>query len=516
LFKQFIRNSSANIIYRIVTVFSSLIATPILINSLGSINYGLIAYLFILTINGYVSLLDSGFSGAITKYIAEYSAIDDERNLFKFINISVFLYIFIGLISSLLILFFGFSIVKLFLHIEETNSDLIRINLYIISALNFIDFIGLSFISILQGLQRFDIIRTNQIIKTATYLLLIIIFAQKDLLRFGWLSSLFVANLLSYFLMFNSLKKLKKRWHLALVYDKNVARTLLSFSGKIFILRITGVVYNNISKTLVGYFGKPNDITTLDVAQKVNNIGNISQAIFSPLIVPASSDLNAKNDFENLRKLYLRGTLITSSFAINSMIILMLSLKQILKIWINPEFSNNALTINLFISYLLFYPLVSIGWNMIIGIGNIRKIIYINVFTVTLIVILALLLVPRYMIIGLGISFFLSNLISTILYLKYFNSYFQVYTFEFIRNVVFKIYSVSIIIIVLNYAIDWLLLLINYQSTYLVLFKLGFIFLLSLVIQFYFVLNKIERIKIKNYLVNIGVCHNFPRDFKNE
>jgi len=85
-------------------------------------------------------------------------------------SLSIYLYIFIGMFSSLLIIFFGFSIVKMFFDLDKTNYNLAKINIYIISALNFIDFIGLSFISMLQGFQKFVIIRTNQVIKTVTFL----------------------------------------------------------------------------------------------------------------------------------------------------------------------------------------------------------------------------------------------------------------------------------------------------------------------------------------------------------
>src|SRR4051812_44400504 len=74
-----LRNVSLNFVSQVWFTVLALVTTPYIANQLGPSLYGL--YVLIAAILGYFAFLDLGLGAALTKYVAQYDAVDDREAL---------------------------------------------------------------------------------------------------------------------------------------------------------------------------------------------------------------------------------------------------------------------------------------------------------------------------------------------------------------------------------------------------------------------------------------------------
>ncbi|MFT4104644.1 MAG: polysaccharide biosynthesis C-terminal domain-containing protein [Lacrimispora sp.] len=80
----------------LIQMLSSLLFTPLLINSLGKSEYGI--YSWVNSITAYLYLLDMGIGNSIVKYAAQYRIQKDEKRQKNFLGFITLYYLFIGIV----------------------------------------------------------------------------------------------------------------------------------------------------------------------------------------------------------------------------------------------------------------------------------------------------------------------------------------------------------------------------------------------------------------------------------
>jgi O-antigen/teichoic acid export membrane protein len=136
----------------VIPILPTLIATPVIIKTLGNETYGL--YVIVLGFTGYFFTLNVG--KAVTKYVAEYRAVGEIEKISNSVSATLLFGFAIGLFSTFLIAvsaaFFVSDVLQIPAHLQYTAV----IALYLGCLNILINMIGVIFQSILQGLQRFD------------------------------------------------------------------------------------------------------------------------------------------------------------------------------------------------------------------------------------------------------------------------------------------------------------------------------------------------------------------------
>ena len=96
--EKYVKNSFFNVVGWVWISLLSIITVPIVIHHIGMEQYGILALVFLLL--GYFAFLDLGMGQAVVKFVSEYYAKNDAKQINKVINSILVIYIIVGLING--------------------------------------------------------------------------------------------------------------------------------------------------------------------------------------------------------------------------------------------------------------------------------------------------------------------------------------------------------------------------------------------------------------------------------
>jgi len=103
--------------------------SPYIVHRLGDEAYGVWVLIFSLT--GYYGLFDLGIRSSIVRYVAKYSATEEQEQLTRLINTAVFSYGAIGILALVLTITGAFYLHSIF-HISESMRGIARLLLLMV------------------------------------------------------------------------------------------------------------------------------------------------------------------------------------------------------------------------------------------------------------------------------------------------------------------------------------------------------------------------------------------------
>ena len=150
--QKLFRNTIYGIVSWLFPIIPTFVITPIVIKTLGNELYGL--YVIILGFTGYFFTLNVG--KAATKYVAEYKASGQIEKISNAVSATLLFGLAVGSITTATLAIFARYFVGDVLQIDEPLQRTAIIALYLGCLNILVSMLGLTFQSILQGLQRFD------------------------------------------------------------------------------------------------------------------------------------------------------------------------------------------------------------------------------------------------------------------------------------------------------------------------------------------------------------------------
>ncbi|MFA6158114.1 MAG: oligosaccharide flippase family protein [Candidatus Paceibacterota bacterium] len=388
-------------------IIFSIAITPIVVNRLGTQDYGLM--IFINSLLGILSLLDIGISTATIKHLAEYKGRGDVEGTVRSIRTANTLFLIIGIIGMTLVgltvlattIFFGDKIAD--------NPELITIML-IGAGLFFINSINSVYTLIPSALQRFDIATAIN----ATSLTVGSLANLTVVLLGGRLVAIFVVNVAVATLFFFVWRKYslailpEAKWRFA--WSPSEVRRTVSFSAYASINELARTALFSLDRLIIPLYAGASSLTYYTIPGNLTaRITGVSDNIAGTLF-PLSAHLNATGEHDALRTGYVRSSriilvvsaAITAGIAFNGY--------EILKYWINPEVAaNGAFVIVILALTNLCLTLLSSASNLFIVLGKWKFYTGISASMALINVIALFVLLPRYGINGAAIAYLIST-----------------------------------------------------------------------------------------------------------
>ena len=232
-------------------VLVGLLFVPYLIKSLGKNEFGL--YSLILSLVGYLSLIDLGFSKTLVRFTSKLKAKGDLQGQYELFGVCFTLFTFFGVIVSILTLAIYFN-VDIFL--ENTMSfdeiGLIK-NMILVVIFNiFLSFPLGIFGSILIAYERFIFQRSIELAKVIISTTLMILALE---IGYGALQLIFIIAFSNILLLIIKYIYCKTQLNIKLSFKKfNFALTkeILIFSSFIFLEIIMSLIYWNTGQIVIG------------------------------------------------------------------------------------------------------------------------------------------------------------------------------------------------------------------------------------------------------------------------
>lgn len=400
--KQAIKSVFSNWLGYFCFAVISFFSTPIIVHSLGNGGYGIWA--IIMSVTGYYNLLNLGIYSAANKYVSEYNAKGDVKEINKIINTSLVIFLGIALIIFCISLIFANHFSSIF-KVELEDTGIIR-NVIIIVGLNLsVSFALKPFSVVLTALKRFDLLNLIGVSSAIVRVLFVVAVLKSGFGLIGMAIVIFIVDFLTQmvttFVSFKVCKGLKLGF---LYIEKETFRRLLSFGKFNFMINVSRTILQRSGQVIAGIFLGASQVAFYSISEGlITHTGQISRGV-SRVTLPLASELGALNQIEKIKNMFLFVPKYLLLIAIFIGIVFFIMGDELIEIWMGPGYYTSYI-----ILCLLMVPRIGIMThemmiNAIIGMGHNRFFGIMSIGEAAANVILSLILVKKYGLIGIAIG----------------------------------------------------------------------------------------------------------------
>lgn len=283
-------------------VLVKFIYTPFLLRALGQNEYGLFS--LVMSIVGYLTILDFGFGSTVTRYTVKYKSNNDKESLYKLYGTLSVMYILMGVIALVICCLLSYFTPELF-SARMTDEEITKLQLMI-----FLCGINLLFtfpfqisVSVLVAYERFILKNGVSLIRTylqpATLILLLYLVHIKSV---GAIVVVTLFNLFTYLIYYiYAYRKLDFKFSIKNV-EPRMIKGLLSFSVWMFLITIFEHLQYNSGQFIIGLFQGADVIAVWGIAMIfILNYRSISTAITN-VFLPYYLSESFKNNDEGIER----------------------------------------------------------------------------------------------------------------------------------------------------------------------------------------------------------------------
>jgi O-antigen/teichoic acid export membrane protein len=477
-----------------------------IVGHIGEVEYGI--YLFITAITGYFGLLDLGIGASLVKFVAQFQAEKDEEKLNRIINTTFFIFMFIGIIGGIILLLIGTFLLDFLI---PDSPEIIPIAKGVIYILGASFFFGLSLASlkgILAGLQRYDILAVVAFIMSIVNLVVVILVLSWG---YGIVELVFyttTSGLLGFIIMAFYIRKLLPGFSIRFSFMKRkMIKTLMDMSMSVFLLSILIMIIYYTDRLVIGIFLDIALITFYQAAWKLYGIPTKIPEIGLQAIIPAASELEAKDNLPALRRLFLRGTKYVLAMCFALAIPMIFLAKQVLSVWMDPTYEQYYIVVQILIISLFFSFNNYVANQILIGMNKIKHYVKYYVVIAVFNLVLSITLVK----LGFGLNGVALGTTIPFIVVEYFflNHVFKLLGIKwgtYLKKVVLKTFPYAVVIAALMYGL-LLLYVPPSEAFFWDAVPVGIYYLFGLILYFilfyYFGLEQYEKKEIKQVISRI-------------
>src|SRR6266850_2031840 len=339
---------------------------PYVVRRLGDTGYGVWALLVSLT--GYLGLLDLGVRGAVTRFVARFHTAADHRGASSVTSSALLIFSVAGglaILASVLLALFGinsFNIPREYRTAAQVVLVLGGINI----ALSLISGV---FAGIIVGLQRFDLSNVVEMGVTALRAIAIVLAlaSGKGIVVLACIQLVFTLSRAAASIslsrhLYGELRvrpDLVSREHLKLIF---------SFSLFSFLIHVGASMIYYTDSVVIGYFLPVGAITLYAIGGTLVDYGRGLFSSISQAITPMASALQARRDDHQLQEVLLLGSRCATMAALPVALTFIIRGKTFIGLWMGPHFaevSGNVLWV--LALTMLFWPANTSAAGVMLG-----------------------------------------------------------------------------------------------------------------------------------------------------
>ncbi|OQZ00156.1 MAG: hypothetical protein B6D35_07560 [Candidatus Brocadia sp. UTAMX2] len=399
IYKKIGDNSMYNLIRRLVALPIGLVLPPITIQYLGVEGYGI--WVLIQTLITYTSLMDMGFSPAITKYTAEYDAHKDHFKIVRVFNTVLVVYIFLCLIVFVIVYLGKGLIIDFLIGPTKIPKETISFVLIISSLVFCCNMVFSAYLSFLNGLQRMDI--TNKIgsISSISNCLFSIVFLCVG----GGLKSLAfaggISGILSAVMYLRACKKIAPYLTFnPFLFRMKTIKEVWGFSSYGAMGNLVAMIHFQSDKLMISYFLGVSSLALYDVAHRlVFFVWGLSGSFITP-IMPAISHVHAKYGVEKSKEVFQTIFSYTALMVCPLFFFVPVFADTLLLVWLGAGYDSAGSVLRVLSLAYLFNILSGPGASVLTGMGFYKIPFYGGVITAVITLLLCPALIIKFGIFG--------------------------------------------------------------------------------------------------------------------
>ena len=338
--RRLLFNIASNYAGKVYSLAVWFFLTPFIIHRLGASDYGL--WVLVGSVAAYGALLEFGIANAITKYVAEFLARGEPEQAGRLIATALWLYIGLGLLVVLVSASLAPWVPALLQLTDQQRAS--AATLLVVSGLA----VGISLPStttygIMRGLQRYDLINLVSVLGTTLTVAGTVAALMLNAGVIGITAVAIPITLLMQLLSVYLIRRAAPELHWSLVQaDRRQVRTVFSFSAALFVINIAGQVQTKTDEIVIGAALPVADVTPYSIARRLSEIPQLLTDQFMKVLMPLASHMNATDDRNQLRLLYLISTRLTLALDVPLVCGLVVLSRSFLTVWVGAEYASAA------------------------------------------------------------------------------------------------------------------------------------------------------------------------------
>jgi O-antigen/teichoic acid export membrane protein len=373
LFVNTLINGAAMLLGVVVYFF----LTPFLVHHLGVSGYGLWGLIGAFSVSaGYLSLADIGLQQTAVKLIAEHEGRGEWEEIGRVAKATIYLFLGIGVTMGLATMLFALFGLEAAFNIPDELHHAMRVSFLLFSAQIPLELLTLPFAGILEGRQRYGLLRLTETVRSMTWVAIAVV----ALLNGHGLVALTAANLFCAALglvltVVAARRSLPPRTIGPARPSRNTFRRIFSFSINLFVGRLTGVLYNQMDRLIIAAALTAVALGRYEIAAKLQLLAAFALAFVASAVMPAASRLaSTEGGRASLVSMFLEGTKYTLVIVIPITVTLMIWADALIRTWVGSGFDPSIGYARWFLVWVLFTATNTIGLTMIVGMGYVRNV----------------------------------------------------------------------------------------------------------------------------------------------
>ena len=379
-------------------VLLALFTTPYIVAHLGLEGYGLLS--LVISVSGFLALLDLGMGNATVKYVSEYLARGDMNAVNTVMGTTLTIYGLIGIIGGTMAWVLTPFLVSI-LNIPESMNAVAQASFFV-GAIGFLTtMVAGVYAAVIKAKQRFDLYSlVSVVLGTVTTLgIVYLLFLGHGVLIIVTFNV--VIGIVSIGVYARLSRYLVPGIQLRPSFDLVWFRKLYRFGVYSMVASFGGIVCFQMNKLMLGVISGPAAVALFAVPQnlamKIHGLAAKSVEVYFPV----ASELHSTNRMSSLESLYLSTMRLLSVIVLTTVPPLVPLSYSFLFLWLGKEFATDAWAV--FALLLLAYMMLTfsvVPFNLLQGIGKPRILAVFAVIESVGTILLGLLLIPRFGAVG--------------------------------------------------------------------------------------------------------------------
>ena len=477
--------------------------SPIIVKALGNHDYGI--WEMIISVIGYMGILDLGMTPAIVRYVARYNALDDNISLNKLYSTSLFFLGFIGIMSLFVFIFWAGVKPEI---LAENSSDSVRYSymLVILGIQLLIKFPGLVAECFHIGFQRYNLRNNINISLTIISSLVLIKFLLNG---YGLITLALISTLetFSKFIVYIILLSFKKYNNIVFKIKYISLKFLidpLKFGYKSLINYISGILSISSDAIVIGVILGPISVTYYSIPAKLILILSGLLGAVTLSFMPFFSDLDARGNKAKAVQTMIIASKFVSGLMVPVLIVTCFLGIPFIKLWMGQEYAENGRLVLYILAGSFILNFVNPFHNhFLTGFGLHGLLARLNIYGAIVNIILSIAFVKHIGKEGAALGTLIASIIFSPIILSYTCKCLDITIWKYVKNVITILVIPNILLVVLLWAIG-----LNVDvNSYLKIIMIGVVSMSLYCIMFLTIsLEKDERVYILSRIQWHDIC----------
>jgi O-antigen/teichoic acid export membrane protein len=339
---KIIKGSASNLVRVALSMLLALVLPRLLVHRLSPSAYS--AWVLILQISAYISLLDLGLQTAVGKLIAEYDAVGDRFASSRTLSSSVSILCASAAVGAVVVVLVAWQVPQLFHQmpiglIADLRGGILVVGMSAVFALPF----G-AFLAAFTGLQSYGfptaLATGSRILTTAGLAILLLL--HSTLMQMVWLLALFnIATAIGQFLGWRRYAKEYVGFSFRLVDHKSAYR-LVKYGSALSIWTLASLFVSGLDMVIVGHYDFGNT-GYYGIATSVSNFMLlVVSSLFGPILPAVSSLQSGGRTPEQLGEIVIKATRYCVLLLCLIGLPLLIGPYPLLKLWVGHDYATRS------------------------------------------------------------------------------------------------------------------------------------------------------------------------------